>query len=296
MHARKSELPSEFRIGKSLGKGANNEVLDVTSTVTGVTHVLRRPLKRSDTRSRSGALKEAKMTELLSELNVAPRLIDMWYVQNTTTVCRKGLYMISEKYDMDFATLLEKHAHKLLQHTSQIRSQLVAMTKKMAHIGVFCIDVKPSNTVCRVRILENGDIPAPPELRFIDFGCDYCETVDEPGNVLAPFFKEAAEMNVPAEQTADALFVGMLVMYSAHMHMSIRSTDHDLRPEHVWALNILHPVVKSICRNAQPNALVLYKSLLSQRDVRKTFEHYFKIHKDHAVDVCLRRGGFRMNG
>ena len=70
-------LPRGVVVGEELSKGSNNVVL--RATCDDCPMVVRRPLRRSDTRKLSSAAHEAAMTLRAAMAGVAPSVYDMWY-------------------------------------------------------------------------------------------------------------------------------------------------------------------------------------------------------------------------
>tara|TARA_Y100000992_G_scaffold113152_1_gene73934 strand:+ start:2019 stop:2963 length:945 start_codon:yes stop_codon:yes gene_type:complete len=288
-----SGVPKHIVVKASIGAGANNEVVAVTCTRTGLECVLRRPLKNTDSRHKDDAMREARYTIAASDADAGPRLIDIWYVRKTVEAQRRGLYMISERYDCDMASLLEKDPRFFAKHAPQLRQELVASISKLAKRGIFSYDMKPPNAVCSL---------SPLRVRLIDLGADYTVSLDdEPASSLVKHMYASASEILGAECDAASVreaicfsfFMAMLVCYAAHSHEQIHGSDLGIDSAMIFRCNLPVAVIADVQRSAPDSHSALAWSLLSHKALRKTFEHYFDMNRQESHVRVARRTHFR---
>ena len=111
---------------------------------------------------------EFRNTILASSLGVAPKLFDAWYNRHSASKQRSGLRMVMGIFSCDMHTLLLDSPMKVIPMVDALCRQAVAHMRAMANNDMLCYDLKPSNLVFAM----DGEVP---QLRFIDFGRDFCE-------------------------------------------------------------------------------------------------------------------------
>lgn len=286
-------VPAHIKAGRTIGKGANNEVVAAVCSNTGLSCIIRRPLRNTDSRLLEDAMREARYTYRASELDAAPRVLDMWYARKTAGSQRRGLHMICERYDCDMVDMLEHNMPFFIRNLREFGRQLLAAIRAMARAGLFSYDIKPSNTVCSFD---------PPRIRLIDLGADYTIGLDDAEeSKLAAFVRERAAAILgdddPAavrRATCFAFEMCMLVAYSAHMHDTLRGIDSGIHRNELFRCNLLVPAVCDIQSSAPEAHLVLASELLAHKELRKTFEHYFDVDRKEAHRVAAKRAKFNL--
>ncbi len=278
-------VPKHFTIGQSIGKGANNEVFLAYNTKTQEHCVFRKPLKNADSRARDYAMREAYYSMLASKLSVAPLIQDIWYVRKSNMSQRKGLYMISQKLDLDLTAIIKNDISFVLRNIHNLRKKTTEHIRTIADSGLFAYDLKPANSVCNTQAFD---------IKLIDFGADYCEHLDdkEPGKIITYLKTEASKL-FPTEKVrkecCNAFFIVMCVIYSAHLYGTVRSYDLGLYVTQVWAVNYMVSVIIDYQKQMSPEQKQLACKLLEHKELRKQFEHYFDIDKSEShLKVCRR--------
>ena len=284
-----SGVPKHFVLGLCIGKGANNEVVAARCTHSGVSCVLRRPLKHTDSRNKDDAMREARYTIAASSIGVAPLLLDMWFVRKSTPTQRRGLYMISERYECDMVAVLENNIEFVLGNIGEFRKQLDAHIRTLSSNGIFSYDIKPSNTVFAMKPLQ---------LRLIDLGADCTLSLDdpEPAKLAQCIRGRSEELFAEGDREAAtrfAMYTAMLVIYSAHLYEFVRTLDAGLSSAQLWRCNVLAPVLADIQAGMCPRRRSLVWCILEHKDVRQTFEHYFGFDEETAHERVAKRVRFQ---
>lgn len=290
MQTRKGNgVPSEYTVGKTIGKGANNEVLTATNNTTNIECVYRKPLKRSDSRDRNDAIREANYTKLASDIGVAPTLYDIWFVRKSTLAQRRGLYTISLKLSNDLTYYFKNDIDFILNNIARLKKEITSCIYTLAHNGLFCYDLKPANTVCN---------KTPFLIKMIDFGADYTESLydNPPGKIVSAtktfassIFHEDIE-----KECKFAFYVVMLIIYSAHLYGTVRSYDLGLYISQMWSANFMVSVIVDTQRKMSPEQQQLVCFLLKHKEIRKLFEHYFDADRQTSYQKACRRAHFAL--
>ena len=150
---------------KLIGKGSNNAV-HLYKTKTDQLVVVRQPRRKSDTQRVGNATWEFRNTAIAVQLQAAPALYDAWYNRHSTPDQRGGLHMICEYYPRDMHAVIMDTPESVYPIEKELRTLVVQHLRKMADNHLFCYDLKASNMVFRDQ---------PFDVRFIDFGRDFCE-------------------------------------------------------------------------------------------------------------------------
>ena len=280
-------IPQEFTIGRSIGKGANNEVFIATCNQK-KEYVLRKPLKKADSRDRVEALREARYTQLAASIGAAPTVHDIWFVRKSTLSQRRGLYLILEKLEGDLTDSFKNDINFIITNSVELRKQIVRCIYQLAEAGLFCYDLKPANTVYNREPLT---------VKMIDFGSDYTESLfdDSEGKIVESLRKVAAELftkDMVDQECKFSFFVVMLIIYSSHLYHTVRSYDLGLHITQMWEINFLVPVIVDLQKNMSELQHQLTVSLLKHKEVRKVFEHYFDGERKYSHEKACRRAHF----
>jgi hypothetical protein len=267
-------------LGDRIGKGANNAVYKIKDTSNGaerVERVLRRPLKRSDTRNKGSAKREAMYTVLASERNISPIVFDSWYEKESTDTKRKGLYMISEKFDFDIEHLIDKDLPYFMTKIPDMREQLRIHLESIVNLGLFNYDIKPLNIVCKIE----------PQFRFsfIDFGVDYCERLEDAESESLPlkdsnhrFLRELITFCKKEDMYHRIRWVMMVVMciiFSMHMHELM--LEKKVHRTTAWRCNFAGSLCSDMRRASNEKEMKLITWCLENKILRKVLTHYFEM-------------------
>ena len=160
-----TELPKELKVGREIGKGANNKVF--RAKLREHSCVLRAPRRRSDTQQHGSALWEFRHALKASQLGVGAKVYDAWYARHACDEWTSGLYTVLELFDKDLQVVLFDRGEQAKPHLDALGTSLVECIRKLAQAQIFVYDLKPSNIMVRL-----GETP---EVRIIDFGRDFCE-------------------------------------------------------------------------------------------------------------------------
>jgi len=271
-------LPPGLKLVRLLGKGANNSVY-LYRTRADELVVVRQPRKGSDTRRLGNATWEFRNTAIATSVGAAPLLFDAWYNRTRTSKQRAGLHIICGFYSKDVHTLLVKDAHLVLSIQKELSKQTISHIRAMANTCLFCYDLKPSNMV-----FNN----APIDVRFIDFGRDFCEwrpycSTNEPverAPVLSYIQTIADENATPRfpgkELYIDLMYTIMLILLSANIEQVLEENSHDIRCSYGQRakLNFIALEVTHLRRSTCQTHVKLVQKILRHPDIRETLKHY----------------------
>lgn len=273
-------LPSGFglRQVKLLGKGSNNAVY-LYRTRGEQLVVYRQPRRKSDTQRLGNATWEFRHTAIAAQLEVAPLVYDAWYHRHSTPDRRGGLHLVCEYYPKDLHTVLIDAPLQAIPVAEQLRRRVDRHLRTMADAHMLHYDLKPSNMVYR---------DEPLEVRFIDFGRDFCEwrPYSESKEHLdrAPvlsFLQTLADTHASPRYPAPALYADliyalMVVLLSSNIGYTLDNSSRAARAAcraHAQ-LNFMAPLARALHALMLPAHISLVKQLLRQRDIRDTLRHY----------------------
>ncbi len=275
-----SGLPRNLVIVRQLGKGSNNTVY-LAHDEDGNDYVVRDPRRNSDTQRIGNASWEFRNTAIASGLGVAPTLYDAWYARHATKLQRSGLHMICAYYEDDLQSLVYDSPDKLLKIGGEIRKQAVSHLRRMADETMLCYDVKPSNMVFNVEPLD---------VRFIDFGRDFCEwrPFDEENAFLerAPVLSYIQTLVVEASSTdssvkveqlyKDLIYATMLIMLSANIAYTVEDSRTDLKCSLARRsqLNFMACAALELREVTRGRDVKLIKKIMRHQEIRSTARHY----------------------
>ena len=297
---RGSGLPHGYglKMIKLLGKGSNNAVY-LYKTKADQQVVVRQPRRKSDTQRVGNATWEFRNTAIAVQLGVAPVLYDAWYNRHSTADQRGGLHIICDYYPKDVHAVLMDTPHVVKTVSKDMSALVVSHLRKMADHYLFSYDLKPSNMVYR---------DTPVDVRFIDFGRDFCEWRPySPNNEFlerAPvlsYIQTVAEANATARYTAkmlyaDLIYAVMLLILSSNiaytLDQSRTASRHSFADNAV--LNFMGNAVKDLRKQTRGKHIKLIKDILRQRDIRDTLRHYMG-RRNCGTKRCFSYAGFTLS-
>ena len=267
-------------LGDRIGKGANNAVYkirDSSSEKVRIEKVLRRPLKRSDTRNKGSAKREAMYTVLASERHISPIVFDTWYEKESTETKRKGLYIISEKFDCDIEHLIDKDILYFVSKIPDMREQLRLHLESIVNLGLFNYDIKPLNVVCK----KDPDF----RFSFIDFGADYCERLEDAESESSSlkdsnhkFLREllnTCKKEGMYHRIKWVMMVVMCIIFSMHMHEMM--LEKKVHRTNAWRCNFAGSLCSDMRRASDEKDMKLITWCLENKLLRKVLTHYFEM-------------------
>jgi tRNA A-37 threonylcarbamoyl transferase component Bud32 len=271
--------PKGFKVIESMGKGANNFVR--LAELKGIKYVIREPRRRSDTQRHENAVCEFRNTICASRIGIAPALYDAWFCRHSSKRQKNGLYLICEHFDRDLSHMVSSSPGTLLLHRQQVAERALRNISAMSEAGLFNYDLKPSNAV--VRKDEKGGF----DLRFIDFGKDFCELNPFPPSGELDFLQSCPvtsqlqrflltncdSIREAGEAYASVLFKAMLIIFSATLSCCIESLDC-VSLEQKSSLHIVGPACQRARCNSTKVEMDAIKMVLRNEDVRGTLRHY----------------------
>jgi hypothetical protein len=274
----RTRLPTDLDVGPELGRGTNNRVYAVDWKDREC--VLRKPRRRSDTQQRGSALMELRCTLRASQLQVGPHIYAAWCARHSHQKFPSGLYMVEERFPDDLETFTYRPETRplALAHKDVIGIETVRCLSTLAREGIFVYDLKPSNMVVRV------DEDEGPQVRVIDFGCDFCEwaTPDHSTPLIEELQRRIRVRHPEADEAERAaliphvLFVTMMIILSAtttrrlhHDRGETRMTTSERR-----AIHPMSGLVVSLLDSMQGTNIALVRDLLRQDEVRGVLRHY----------------------
>ena len=273
-------LAPGLRLVRQLGKGSNNTVYLATDS-SGKQLVVRDPRRNSDTQRIGNATWEFRNTAIASILGVAPALYDAWYVRHATLKQRSGLHLVCDYYEDDLQTLVYSTPDELLRTGMRVQEQTLQHIRKMADNHMLCYDVKPSNMVL------NRD---PLDVRFIDYGRDFCEwrPFDENNTHLerapvASYIQRlvteavATDSSVNIERLyCDLMYAVMVIMLSANIAYTIKESRSDLKCSLAQRsqLNFMASAAAELRQMTRGRDVKLIKAILRHTEIRGTMRHY----------------------
>lgn len=287
-----------IRLIKLLGKGSNNSVY-LGKAKDGTLCVVRQPRRGSDTQRIGNATWEFRNTSIASELNVCPIIYDAWYVRHATRLQRSGLHIVCEHFEQDVHNLLMDTPHDVIPISKELRQQTIQHLRIMADNNLFCYDLKPANMVFRHEPLE---------VKFIDFGRDFCEWRPYSTNneylerapvlsYIQTLADEHAEDNLTPEMLyADLTFAVMVIVLSANIAYTLDESRRAIRTSfserHI--LNFMAGAASELRLMTRGKHTALIKEILRHRDVKGTIEHYMG-RRNCGTKRVFYYAGFRKN-
>eukprot|EP00965_Chrysotila_dentata_P258471 6213229-Pleurochrysis_carterae.AAC.3 len=291
-------IPDEYESTHTrVGKGANNEVILLLRKPDNAKYILRRPLKDADTRNWEDARMEARYTHLASEKGICPHVVDMWYVRRSSksTAQRRGLNMVMEHFTTSLSRLIRYEPEEVLKNAAFMQQDILDKLSRIADSGLFCMDIKPDNTVVR----KNDDFTDKYECKLIDFGADFCEHIDlsdvDADGCLHALKKavkdtgqfgtsECDEEAIKAE-CKRAMLAAMLILYVSHFQSTVSHCRRSLFFPQAWALNIMLPCAQCMLANSSAEQLSFVKTLVAHKKVTSLMQHYIGYDDCRANDV-----------
>lgn len=271
-----SGIPKNIEIKEEIGRGSNNRVFKAEHE-SGTIVVVRHPRRKSDTERAGYAAWECRHTLMASNLDVAPKVYDAWYVRHGKPKQKAGLHMITEFLPLDGQEIYTNYIEEVLSHEEEMEEALCKNIKALADIGMLCYDLKPGNIVVDFDSFR---------VRFIDFGREFCEynTWDMNSEERTPITSYIKKISLEYEKDDKKacslyhhlLFLTMLVLLSSNTAYYIYSIKEKVNIEKNLRadLNVLGPVTKKILSDTRGNVIGLLKNILRQEDVRSTCRHY----------------------
>lgn len=273
-------LSKDIKIVKLLGKGSNNRVFLARGSGDAQC-IVREPRRASDTQRIGNATWEFRNTVITSGLGVSPALYDAWYTRHATKHQRSGLHLVCDCYDDDLHNLLCESPERVIQCAPEIRLQVSAHLRKMAGAGMLSYDLKPSNMVYRLEPLE---------VRFIDFGRDFCEwrPYSEDNDFLerAPVCSYVQTLVLELARNDSTvigealyerlLYLTMVVILSANLAFTIEKSCSGPACSGVQkhTLNVMAGVAGELHQCTRGREVRMLKKILRHRDIRGTLRHY----------------------
>ena len=295
-----SGLPRGLKKCKIIGKGANNTVWLVRDK-SGATYAFRVPRTNSDTQRLASASLEFAHSARASRLGIAPALYDAWYTRHATDSQKCGLHVISTYYPRDVHSVVADAPYECPPFTALLRMHTTKHLRAMADDCMLCYDLKPSNMVFS---------EAPFDMRFIDFGCDYCEareysdkctySADAPVlhamQLLVDRYakEESTNRKCCAELYRDAIYAVMLIMLSANIGHTVERNSSAIRcsVSSRSSLNFLAIAAHELHQNTHPSFGKLIREVLRIKDIRGTMRHYMG-RRNSGTKRCFTYAGFR---
>ena len=281
-------------IGECIGRGGNNEVLEMGE------YVIRRPLRGADTRLQCEAYQEAATTVLAAQLGVAPQVHDTWYApRRCGRYYPRGLYMITDRYPHNLHTLIDRCPYTAIRLAASLRAQLLRHIRTLAQEGIFCVDIKPANVVCRT--FSFGI-----DTRIIDFGTDYTEywashesrPDKEQQKCMACMYaaacreKGASELDARCAVHAATTFIMCALL---HRHIDDIVEDHGkaLYRTEACALRLLETTTIALGRALSAQARRATRVALAHKLLQGVTRHYFSTDSTRALRKVLPKSFVR---
>lgn len=192
-----------YQTGRLLGRGANNAVhclLDEQGEETGL--VLRRPLRKADTKARKIALLEAEASIRASKAGDGVKVLAAWFVPRSEDTYRRGLYTVLARLSGSL-----HHKLKVVQgedEAARCAKELALRIKGLSAQGIFCVDIKPDNV---------GFVWESDRLFCIDFGGEWTMLSGE-GSELQ---RHLDSISTRSEVQASLLEMGMRLLMQLHL-------------------------------------------------------------------------------
>ena len=272
----RTDLPVELKVGREIGKGANNKVF--RAKLREQPCVLRAPRRRSDTQNHGSALWEFRHVLKASQLGVGAKVYDAWYAKHAHGRWTSGLYMVLEHFDNDLQTVLFEQSEKAKPHFDAFGTSLVDCIKKLAQARIFVYDLKPSNIM-----VHFGETP---EVRIIDFGRDFCEwggCADDPDGhtPVIDMLRNRIKQETKDEEEAESRLCHIL--FTLMITIAAATTTREMldgRHEHRMGSNTRSEVnfvarrTGSIIDEMQGRDVALMKHAMRTDAVRGVLQHY----------------------
>lgn len=291
-------LPEYLRLSPQNNSGSNNAFCRAHSSKhLGHDIGVRRPLKKSDTRKMSSASEEAKLTLIAAYVNASPKVFDIWYCARGTREQNKGLHVVMERFPNDMHDIIFRDLEFLERHRGDIARELDKCAIALSKVGMITYDIKSSNIVVR---------KDPLDVKFIDYGNDYCEMYDMSAIDLQGKRAHGGENPVLSELVAQCrrfknskkifesvVRISILVCLSANISNEIhkRRREYNLGQDLRRRMNPLHDYMKHL-RQGTPAAIVrLVKVVLRSDNVRECNEHY-NGNRNSCVKRMFRHANF----
>lgn len=289
----RTRLPEDICLGRSIGKGTNNRVIECTWK--GVRCVLRAPRRRSDTQQRGSAVWELRHTLRASELEVGPTVMATWFARHATREWPSGLYMVMERFDEDLETVLcedSEWMETVLERRDQIEASICRCLEVLSREHLFVFDLKPSNLVLRLR---DDSV----EVRVIDFGRDFCEWSGEHKDptrcspnidMLSRVFDGWSDSN---ERITHLVFACMMVILGSTTTRTIYETRerHRMDAARRQRINPISTSVSTLLDSMEGRHVEVLRSLLRMDDVRGVLRHYHgRRNAGTHRTLCLAKG------
>ena len=253
-----------------IGIGVNNRVV-AASMDGGESCTLRMPRRRSDTRRRTAAHAEFLNTATASNLQVAPRLLQAWYAEHKCEYFPSGLYLVSERYDMNLEEFLSerKYDDKYHMFVSTICDDVTRCLSILAQNHMYLFDLKYKNIVVRW-------INVSPwvQARLIDFGAEFCERYshdddDETVPILRCLQKKISAQNLSVVEKQHLfqhiIAMTMLVQLSAVCQFETKRTG---------VQNIFAEVVNVALDSMQGKNIGILRTIFRTHAVKDVLTHY----------------------
>ena len=273
--------PDDLEVYDRIGTGSNNRVYD--GMYRGEDVAVRMPRGNSDTRRRADAIRECEWTVLASQLGVGPLVYHAWYERRSNPMGPAGLYMITERMDMDMYDALCECPEVIAEHGEEIASRLCKLLKRIADEGLIMYDLKLGNVLLNVP--EDGSCP---DVRLVDFGTEFCERDEKKEDgALAPAYSPVSSLlrrltrdakgDVdPDELASHVRFATMVVVMSANTtnHVSEMRRDLNLDDATRRKCEFLKPAARKLIDSMQGRSVSMVRELLRVPSVRDTLAHY----------------------
>lgn len=279
-------IPFNLKMDKRLGKGSNNSVYLCECVDNNASYAIRIPRRGSDTQKLKNAEEELRLSVLAADHRLAPQIYDAWYNKHASQEQPSGLHIIQEYFPHTMSSFLTDDVNVLLEKCSAFATIVESHLRQLAKLGILSHDLKLGNLVARI---PDKDSESSIDVRFIDFGKDFCEHlsfrkkehIDETSPTLTELHRIVNKVRARnGEETEDVythvLFCAMLIILTVNIHSEIEYNKYGLRmnSKDREKLNFLVPVCQRV-RAATPGRYVkAVKALLRQPALRENMCHY----------------------
>ena len=251
-------------------------------------YVLRGPRHDSDTVKQSHAQWESELCLRTAQWKVGPPIFDIWYCSRTTREQRRGLYMVMQHYECDLTDAILKKTPTMIDNSVEIGAQIVGRVLTLSQQGILLYDIKPSNVVLNLD---------PVDVRLIDFGRDFCESLDSGGGgqVIHELQRELEhEGYTERADVCRLLGLVMLVQLSAIFSSEIQRLRFSLKilsRTQRKALNGMRVHLYSLRRETSGRMVRVVRAALRNESIRSNLRHYLGA-RDSATRRVLALSGF----
>tara|TARA_B110000046_G_scaffold136898_1_gene143135 strand:+ start:194 stop:1177 length:984 start_codon:yes stop_codon:yes gene_type:complete len=273
-------LPPGYGLEKvrCIGKGTNNRAYLYRTSASQLV-VVRHARRNSDAQRVGNAVWEFRHTMIAASIGVAPVLFDAWYSRTGTDDQKSGLHLVCEYFPLDMHSFVVHRPFVATPLGDSLRTMVVKHLRTMADNNLFCYDLKLQNMVIKEQPLE---------VRFIDFGRDFCEWRPySPGNIClerAPvlsFIQTLAEESATERYGAvqlygDLTFTVMLVLLSSNIAYTLKQSKAASRCSFATnrLLNFMAPAAQDERVQLSAAHVTLVQKILRHPEIRSMLVHY----------------------